>query len=264
VLLPALGFPISLFYVASGAVFAPPALALAVAWVCMALNMALSYGIAHWLARPVQALIRRRGLPLPQLGGATEWRVIVLLRASPLPYLMQSWLLAIGGARFGPYMVYGLPVQALIGAGLVARKLNLGTDPVQPSRIADAVLLELDLLDPTVSPRFALPKDLGYGLATMANPHGFQARRLPSASPWKLLFSRRAERAITDRDGELLGWVRPEDDELYGLRPAPGVEVVDPQGKVLQPESGVALLQVHQTYRLRSSKGELVFRMQYL
>lgn len=31
---------------------------------------------------------------------------------------------------------------------VLARKLNLGTDPVQPSRIADAVLLELDLLDP--------------------------------------------------------------------------------------------------------------------
>jgi hypothetical protein len=137
---------------------------------------------------------------------------------------------------------------------------------LNPWALLPFLLLLLGLLAALalLRPRFALPKDLGYGLATMANPHGFQARRLPSASPWKLLFSRRAERAITDRDGELLGWVRPEDDELYGLRPAPGVEVVDPQGKVLQPESGVALLQVHQTYRLRSSKGELVFRMQYL
>jgi len=31
---------------------------------------------------------------------------------------------------------------------VLARKLNLGTDPVQPSRIADAVGLELDVLDP--------------------------------------------------------------------------------------------------------------------
>jgi hypothetical protein len=141
VLLPALGFPISLFYVASGAVFAPSALALAVAWGCMALNMALSYGIAHWLARPVQALIRRRGLPLPQLGGATEWRVIVLLRASPLPYLMQSWLLAIGGARFGPYMIYGLPVQALIGAGLVLLGDSLMQGNLGWLLVAVAVLL---------------------------------------------------------------------------------------------------------------------------
>jgi hypothetical protein len=119
VLLPALGFPISLFYFTVGAVFAPPALALLAAWVCMALNMALSYGIAHWLARPVRALVRRRGLPLPEMRGGTQWRAIVLMRASPLPWLMQSWLLALGGARFAPYMIYGLPVQALVGAGLV-------------------------------------------------------------------------------------------------------------------------------------------------
>lgn len=34
---------------------------------------------------------------------------------------------------------------------VLARKLNLGTDPVQPSRIADAVALELDLLDPAAA-----------------------------------------------------------------------------------------------------------------
>jgi hypothetical protein len=32
---------------------------------------------------------------------------------------MQSWLLALGGARFLPYMAYGVPVQALVAAGLV-------------------------------------------------------------------------------------------------------------------------------------------------
>lgn len=34
---------------------------------------------------------------------------------------------------------------------VLARRLNLGTDPVQPSRIADSVALELDLLDPTAA-----------------------------------------------------------------------------------------------------------------
>ena len=119
VLLPALGFPMSLFYLSVGAVFAPPALALAVAWGCMALNMALSYWVARRLAGPIQRLLRRRGSPLPYLSDGSEWRVIVLLRASPLPWLMQSWLLALGGARFLPYMAFGLPVQALVGAGLV-------------------------------------------------------------------------------------------------------------------------------------------------
>jgi hypothetical protein len=119
VVLPALGFPMSLFYLTIGGVLAPPGLALAVAWGCMALNMALSYAVARALAMPVERLLRRRGYPLPHLDERSQWRGILLLRASPLPWLMQSWLLALGGARFLPYMVFGLPVQALVGAGLV-------------------------------------------------------------------------------------------------------------------------------------------------
>jgi hypothetical protein len=119
VVLPALGFPMSLFYLTIGGVFAPSALALSVAWGCMALNMALSYAVARALAGPVERLLRRRGYPLPHLEAGSQWRAIVLLRASPLPWLMQSWLLTLGGARFLPYMVFGLPVQALVGAGLV-------------------------------------------------------------------------------------------------------------------------------------------------
>jgi hypothetical protein len=119
VLLPALGFPISLFYLTVSAVFTDPGLALMVALGCMSANMALSYLVARTLSRPVDRLLHRRGYPVPQLTHGAEWRAIVLLRASPLPWLMQSWLLALGGARFLPYMVFGLPVQALVGAGLV-------------------------------------------------------------------------------------------------------------------------------------------------
>jgi len=119
VLLPALGFPLSLYYLSVGAVFPSPAVALPVAWLCMALNMALSYWTALWLSRPVHHLLRRRGLAPPRLGDGAQWRAILLLRASPLPWLLQSWVLALGGARFLPYMAWGLPVQACIGAGLV-------------------------------------------------------------------------------------------------------------------------------------------------
>jgi hypothetical protein len=81
--------------------------------------MALSYWVARFLARPVRWVLRRRGYPLPHLSDAAQWRAVLLLRASPLPWLMQSWLLALGGARFLPYMAFGLPVQALVSAGLV-------------------------------------------------------------------------------------------------------------------------------------------------
>ena len=119
VVLPALGFPISLFYLTVGAVFRDPGLALAVALGCMTVNMALSYAVARVLSRPIQGFLHRRGYPLPQLTEGAEWRAIVLLRASPLPWLMQSWLLALGGSRFLPYMLVGAPVQSLVGAGMV-------------------------------------------------------------------------------------------------------------------------------------------------
>jgi uncharacterized membrane protein YdjX (TVP38/TMEM64 family) len=117
--LPALGMPMSLFYFAAGAVLPTPAIAVTVAIACMAVNMALSYWVARWLARPLHWLLRRRGRRLPRLSDRAQWRVIVLLRASPMPYLMQSWLLALGGARFLPYMAIGVPVQAAVAAGLV-------------------------------------------------------------------------------------------------------------------------------------------------
>jgi type IV secretory pathway VirB3-like protein len=117
--LPAFGLPLSLYYLSVGAVLTNPAVALPVAWVCMTLNMALSYGVALWLSRPVYAALRRRGLEPPRLREGTQWRAILLLRASPLPWLVQNWLLALGGARFAPYMFFGVPIQACIGAGLV-------------------------------------------------------------------------------------------------------------------------------------------------
>lgn len=119
VLLPALGFPITLFYLTVSAVFPEPLPALAVALGCMTANMALSYVSARALSKPIDRFLHRRGYPLPQLTAGAEWRAILLMRASPLPWLMQSWLLTLGGARFVPYMAVGTPVQALVGAGLV-------------------------------------------------------------------------------------------------------------------------------------------------
>lgn len=59
---------------------------------------------------------------------------------------------------------------------VLARKLNLGTDPVQPSRIADAVALELDLLDP------AAPLDRRGPWPLHAPLHGAAAGPLPDLS----------------------------------------------------------------------------------
>lgn len=81
---------------------------------------------------------------------------------------LREWLRAIAPARLlegfddaadllhlGVYARYQDCPQGL--QPVLARQLNAGTDPVQPSRIGDAVALELDLLDPAASLSAAAP-----------------------------------------------------------------------------------------------------------
>ncbi|EXJ14508.1 TVP38/TMEM64 family protein [Imhoffiella purpurea] len=118
-ILPALGFPILAFYMTIGGLVDGLGPALLVSWCCMAANMALSYLVAQGFSKPLCVLARRRGYRIPRIEPVDEWKVVVMMRASPLPWLMQSFLLILGGARFLPYMLFGLPVQALVGLGVI-------------------------------------------------------------------------------------------------------------------------------------------------
>ncbi|CRI65714.1 putative SNARE associated Golgi protein [Thiocapsa sp. KS1] len=119
VVLPAFGVPIFAYYLTIGVVIDGLGLTLLAAWTCMAANMALSYLLARGLHYPLKGLATRRGYRIPRLRPADEWKIIVMVRASPLPWMMQNYLLALGGARFRPYMLFGVPVQALIGLGVI-------------------------------------------------------------------------------------------------------------------------------------------------
>ncbi len=119
VVLPAFGFPIFAFYLTIGLVIDGLGWTLLAAWTCMAANMAFSYLLARGLHRPLNALASRRGYRIPGLRPGDEWKVILMVRASPLPWMMQNYLLTLGGARFRPYMLFGIPVQALIGLGVI-------------------------------------------------------------------------------------------------------------------------------------------------
>jgi hypothetical protein len=119
VILPAFGVPMSLFYLTVGAFADGLPGSLALAWCGMVANMAVSYLVAKAASGPVHRFVRRRGYGVPQLHRDDAWKAIVALRVSPLPYLLQSWLLTLGGARFLPYMLFGAPVQAMVGLGFV-------------------------------------------------------------------------------------------------------------------------------------------------
>jgi hypothetical protein len=117
--LPALGFPILAFYATVGAFADGIGQALLISWICMAGNMALSYLIADRFSAPLSRLAKRGGYRIPRIDPADGWKVVIVMRASPLPWLLQSWLLTLGGVRFVPYMVLGVPVQAMVGLGYI-------------------------------------------------------------------------------------------------------------------------------------------------
>ncbi|WP_296811956.1 hypothetical protein [Thiocapsa sp.] len=119
VVLPAFGVPILAYYLTIGIVVDGLGWTLLAAWTCMAANMAFSYLLARGLHRPLNGLATRRGYRIPCFRPGDEWKVILMVRASPLPWMMQNYLLTLGGARFRPYMLVGIPVQALIGLGVI-------------------------------------------------------------------------------------------------------------------------------------------------
>lgn len=119
VVLPAFGVPIFADYLTIGVVIDGLGWTLLAAWTCMAANMAFSYLLARGFHRPLNGLATRRGYRIPRLRPGDEWKVILMVRASPLPWMMQNYLRTLGGARFRPYMLFGVPVQALIGLGVI-------------------------------------------------------------------------------------------------------------------------------------------------
>ncbi len=159
-----------------------------------------------------------------------------------------------------PYDHFGVikPLQVEV---LVAQAPRLGWWSLLPFLLLVGLIPALLL----VRPRYALPRDLGYGIASAAHPDEFVARRLAPAHPLRRLLSRRAERQLVDRAGALLGWVRPEDEALFALRPARGITVHQRDGSGLAPTAaGLYLLEVHKAYRLGMGEEDLWLRLQFL
>ncbi|MFW6354825.1 MAG: hypothetical protein ACOC3I_10615 [Verrucomicrobiota bacterium] len=119
-ILPVFGFPLTFFYLTVGGVTGSLWYALPTAWLAVLTNMALTYlGARTFLRAPLQRWVARRGKHVPQISQADEWKAIVLMRASPTPWLLQSILLTLAGTRFIPYLAWSLPIQGTIGATLI-------------------------------------------------------------------------------------------------------------------------------------------------
>lgn len=127
--LPALGFPLSVFYLTASTVLGGAPQAVAAAWVCVALNLSLAFLLGRGIFHPILArLLERLGYRIPQFTNGGDWMVILAIRLSPAPYFMQSYLLSLGGVPYSRYMLLSWPVQGLVCIGmiLVGRSLFQG------------------------------------------------------------------------------------------------------------------------------------------
>ncbi|MFI5357620.1 MAG: TVP38/TMEM64 family protein [Opitutales bacterium] len=123
-LLPALGCPLTAFTIPAGSVFAPtlgmPTVLLLV-WVCIAVNLTLTYWLSRHLLRPwLLRLCAWLGYRLPEVAEANHRGLVILVRVTPgPPYVLQSYLLGLAGIPFGTYFFISWVISSLYACAFV-------------------------------------------------------------------------------------------------------------------------------------------------
>ena len=109
------------------------------------------------------------------------------------------------------------------------------------------------------------PKDLHYALIREGSLSPLVAQPMEETTSISRLLGLAAERpVVAPGEDRLLGRVRAIDNELYQFRPTRGM-TIEPVGheETITVRRGLATLAVHRTYRLRSSHGSYLFRLEY-
>lgn len=121
-ILPALGVPLTIFYLTALPVMGAthPAIAILLGWTAVGLNMALTNVLGRSFLHPViEWVIRHKHLSIPKLKPHNEWRVVLAFRLSPLPFAIQNYVLALGHARWRSYLWLSLLIQGSIGLAVM-------------------------------------------------------------------------------------------------------------------------------------------------
>jgi uncharacterized membrane protein YdjX (TVP38/TMEM64 family) len=128
-----LPLPLTWFTVPAGGLFAAQltlAGVVAVALIAVAIQLALSYGIARYGLRPVvERLIRRRGYAVPRVTADNALSVALLVRLMPgPPMFLGSCILAVAETPFRLYMVVSwlVAVPWVIGGVVLGRGVLSG------------------------------------------------------------------------------------------------------------------------------------------
>jgi uncharacterized membrane protein YdjX (TVP38/TMEM64 family) len=109
-ILPALGFPMSLFTIPAGEAFRDRmglGGVIAVTLVVMAFNLAFGYWVARYAFRPLlMRLLARYGYTVPRVTAANALQIALLVRLTPgPPYALQTAILGVAEIPFRLYMI---------------------------------------------------------------------------------------------------------------------------------------------------------------
>jgi uncharacterized membrane protein YdjX (TVP38/TMEM64 family) len=120
-LLPAVGVPITPFFVVAGATFGAR-LGVIGSWVAISVNFALCYFLARTMRPSVETLFRRFGHPLPPVrtGGRSALRFSLALKLAPgVPQVVKSWGLGLAKVPFAICFPVTLLVTGVYAALLI-------------------------------------------------------------------------------------------------------------------------------------------------
>ncbi len=118
-ILPALGAPITPFYLVAGSSFGIKA-AIPLVLTGLAANMALSYIMARWILRPlIVRIVERLGYKIPVIRTEDRWSIAFLVRVTPgPPFPVQNYVLGLAGVPFGIYMIVSVLVASFFAVGM--------------------------------------------------------------------------------------------------------------------------------------------------
>jgi uncharacterized membrane protein YdjX (TVP38/TMEM64 family) len=111
--LPAFGAPLTLFTITAGEVFGPlltMAGVIAATLLAIAVNLALTYWLAHNAVRPVLSKIAEHyGYRIPRVTRENALSVALAVRLTPgPPFFMQGYILGLAGVPFRIYMAVSM------------------------------------------------------------------------------------------------------------------------------------------------------------
>lgn len=122
IILPTFAVPLSAFYLTAIPVMGGwhPAIAVVCAWLALLGNLTFTRLIAAgWLRPWVESMLARRNRTIPTWDPTNEWQVVLAFRLSPLPWILQNYLLTMGRARWKTYLWMSWPIQCAIGLAMM-------------------------------------------------------------------------------------------------------------------------------------------------